>query len=196
VGGDRSNALWHSEDHCVFRHVEECHGTSDTRRADVGVREAIDKGALDELLHEAFVAQLALFCTQIQDIVAEAIRPLREASIDVGFGGFFGPCSPMLCISSPSSMAASIAAGRAAYEDKGGLSIGMCFEKMQNVALPEDRVDGSIVEDHSEALIEPTCALSSVEVDVVTGVGMGPCDTSVLENAENVVITEVVAPIL
>jgi hypothetical protein len=86
--------------------------------------------------------------------------------------------------------------GRAAYEDKGGLSIGMCFEKMQNVALPEDRVDGSIVEDHSEALIEPTCALSSVEVDVVTGVGMGPCDTSVLENAENVVITEVVAPVL
>jgi hypothetical protein len=93
-------------------------------------------------------------------------------------------------------MAASIAAGRAAYEDKGGLSIGMCSEKMQNVALPEDGVDGSIVEDQSEASIEPTCALSSVEVDVVTGMGMGPCDTSVLENAENVVITEVVAPIL
>jgi hypothetical protein len=50
-------------------------GTSDACQDDVGVHEGIDKGALDELW-EAFAAQLALFRTQIQDIVAEAIRPL------------------------------------------------------------------------------------------------------------------------
>jgi hypothetical protein len=125
---------------------------------------------------------------QIQDIVAEAIRPLREASNDMGLGVFFGPCSPMLRISSPSLMEASIAAGRAAYKDKGVLSIGVHFEKMHNVALPDDGVEGSLVEDQSEAWIEPAGALSSVEVDVMTVVGMGPCDASVLESA---VITKV-----
>jgi hypothetical protein len=145
--GDRSDVLRRSEVYGVFRCVEECHDTSDARRADVGVHEGINKGALDELFQEAFTAQLALFRTMIQDIVAEAIRPLREASIiqdivaeairplreasiDVGFGGYFGPCSPVLRISSPSSMAASIAASRAACEDKGGLSIGVRSEKM------------------------------------------------------------------
>jgi hypothetical protein len=54
---------------------------------------------------------------------------------------------------------------------------------MHNVALPDDGVEGSLVEG----------ALSSVEVDVVTGVGMGPCDASVSESA---VITKVVAPVL
>jgi hypothetical protein len=186
--------LWRqSEVHGVFRRVEECHDTSDARRADVGVCEGINKGALDELLQEAFTAQLALFRSKIQDIVAEAIRPLREASTDLGFGGYFGPCSPVLRISSPSSMAASIAASSAAYKDKGGLSIGVRSEKMQNVALPKDGVEGSLVEDQSEAWIEPASALPSVEVDVVTGLGMGHCDASVPESA---VITEVVAPVL
>jgi hypothetical protein len=193
VGGDRSDALRHSEVHGIIRRVEECRGTSDARRDDVGVHEGVDKGALDELLQEAFAAQLALFRMQIQDIVAEAIRPLREASNDMGLGGFFGPCSPVLRISSPSLMEASIAAGRAAYKDKGVLSIGVRSEKMHNVALPNDGVEGSLVEDQSEAWIEPAGALSSVEVDVVTGVGMGPCDASVLESA---VITTVVAPVL
>jgi hypothetical protein len=80
-------------------------------------------------------------------------------------------------------MEASITASRAAYEDKGVLSIGVRYEKMHNVALPDDGVEGSLVEG----------ALSSVEVDVVTGVGMGPCDASVSESA---VITKVVAPVL
>jgi hypothetical protein len=91
------------------------------------------------------VAQLELFRTQIQDIVAEAIRPLREASIGMGFGGFFGPCSHVLRILSPSSMVTLIAAGRVAYEDMGGLPIGVCSKKMQNIALPEDGVEGSLV---------------------------------------------------
>jgi hypothetical protein len=85
-------------------------------------------------------------------------------------------------------MVASIAASRAAYEDKGGLSIGVCSE-----ALPEDGVEGSLVEDQSEAWIESASALSSVEVDVVSCLGMGHCDASVPESA---VITEVVAPVL
>jgi hypothetical protein len=130
VVSDRSDVLRQSEVHGVFCRVEECHDTSDAHRADVGVREGIHKGALDELLQEAFMAQLALFRTKIQDIVAEAIRPLRETSIDVGFGGYFGPCSSVLRISSPSSMTASIAASRASYEDKGGFSIGVRSEKM------------------------------------------------------------------
>jgi hypothetical protein len=90
-------------------------------------------------------------------------------------------------------MAASIAASRAAYEDKGGLSIGVRSEKMQNVALLEDGVEGSLVEDQSEAWIKPASALSSVEVDVVTGLGMVHCDASVPESA---IITEVIAPVL
>jgi hypothetical protein len=89
VGGGQSAALWNSEVRGVFLHVEECQDNSDARRADVGVREGIGKGVLDELLQEAFAAQLALFRTQIQDIVAEAIRPLREASVDLGFGGCY-----------------------------------------------------------------------------------------------------------
>jgi hypothetical protein len=54
--GDRSDVLQRSDVHGVFRRVEECHDTSDARRADVVVREGIDKGALDELLQEAFTA--------------------------------------------------------------------------------------------------------------------------------------------
>jgi hypothetical protein len=193
VGGEQSAALRNSEVRGVFLHDEECQDNSDARRTDVGVREGIDRGVLDELLQEAFAAQLALFRTQIQDIVAEAIRPLRKASVDLGFGGFFGPCSPVLRISSLSSMATSIATGCAAYEDKGGLPIGVRSEKMQNAALLEDGVEGSLVEDQSEAWIKPDGALSSVEVGVVTGVGMGPFDASVPESA---VIAEVVAPVL
>jgi hypothetical protein len=64
VGGDRSDALRHSKVHGIFCRVEECHDTSDACWDDVGVREGIDKGALDELW-EAFAAQLALFRTQI-----------------------------------------------------------------------------------------------------------------------------------
>jgi hypothetical protein len=62
-------------------------------------------------------------------------------------------------------------AGRAAYKDKGVFSVGVRYEKMHNVALPDDGVEGSLVEG----------ALSSVEVDVVTGVGMVPCDASISE---------------
>lgn len=114
----------------------------------------------------------------MQDMVAEAIRPLREASIDVGLGAFFGPCSPVLRSSSSSLMVASIVACHAAYEDKGDLSIPVP-EKMQNFALPEDDVEGTLV----------ASASSSEVVDVVTGTSMGPHDGSA-------VITDVVAPVL
>jgi hypothetical protein len=77
--------------------------------------------------------------------VAEVICPLREASIGVGFGGFFGPCPHVLRISLASSMGTSIAVGRVAYEDTGGLPIGVRSEKMQNIALLEDGVEGSLV---------------------------------------------------
>jgi hypothetical protein len=49
----------------------------------------------------------------------------------VRLGDFFGPCSPVLRTSSPSSMVASIMAYHAAYGDKGDLS--MLSEKVQNV---------------------------------------------------------------
>jgi hypothetical protein len=55
------------------------------------------------------------------------------------------------------------------------------------------RVEGFLVEDQSEAWIKPASALPSVEVDVVSGLGMGHCDASVPESA---VITEFVAPVL
>jgi hypothetical protein len=65
----------------------------------------------------AFATQLVLFRSQIEDMVAEAIRTLCEASEDVRLGGFFNPCSHVLHTFSLSSMAASIAACHATYED-------------------------------------------------------------------------------
>jgi hypothetical protein len=127
VGGYPSASLRHPEVHGVFGRVKECHRSSDASRVDV-----IDKDVLNELLQAAFAAQLVLFCSQIEDMVAEAIRPLCEASDDVRLGGFFGPCSPMLRTSSSSLMVTSIAACRAAYEDKGG-------------AFPKDGVEGALV---------------------------------------------------
>jgi hypothetical protein len=49
-------------------------------------------------------------------------------------------------------MVASIMAYRAAYGDKGDLS--MLSEKVQNVCLPEDGVEGVVVKGMSEAWIE------------------------------------------
>jgi hypothetical protein len=144
----------------MFRRVDECHNTTDARRVDVVVREGINKGALDELLQAAFTAQLEMFRSQIQEMVAEVIHPLREASIDVGLGGFFGLCSPVLRTSSPSSMVASHAACCAAYEDKGGLSIRVHSEKMHDVASPEDGVEGALLEHQSEAWVDQASALS------------------------------------
>jgi hypothetical protein len=126
-------------------------------------------------------------------MVAEGIRPLREASIDVGLGGFFGLCSPVLRTSSPSSMVASHAACCAAYEDKGGLSIRVHSEKMHDVASPEDGVEGALLEHQSEAWVKQASALSAEVVDVMTDMGMGPCEACVPGRE---VIIEVFAPVL
>jgi hypothetical protein len=113
-------------------------------------------------------------------MVAEAIQPLREASINVGLGDFFSPCSPVLRTSSPSLMVASIAACHAAYEDKGGLSV--LSEKVQNVPLPKDGVEGVVMEDLSVAWIEQASASSMEVMDVMTDTGIGPHDAYVLGN--------------
>jgi hypothetical protein len=55
----------------------------------------------------------------------------------------------VLRTSSPSLMVASIMAGRVAYGDKGDLSV--LSEKVHNVSLPEDGVEGAVVEDPSKA---------------------------------------------
>jgi hypothetical protein len=98
--------------------------------------------------------------------VAKAIRSLHEASINVGLGEFFGPCSLVLCTSSSSLIVASIAACRAAYGDKGGLSV--LSYKVQNVPLPKDGVEGIVVEGLSEAWIEQAGDSLTEVVDVIT----------------------------
>jgi hypothetical protein len=90
-------------------------------------------------------------------------------------------------------MAASLAACRAAYEDKGDLSVGVHSEKMHTVASTEDGVEGTLLEHQSEAWVEQASASSSEVVDVMTDMGMGPCEACVPGRE---VITEVVAPVL
>jgi hypothetical protein len=90
-------------------------------------------------------------------------------------------------------MVMSLAACRAAYEDKGGLSIRVHSEKMHVVASPEDGVEGALLEHQSEAWVEQASASSAEVVDVMTDMGMGPCEACVPRRE---VITEVVAPVL
>jgi hypothetical protein len=68
-------------------------------------------------------------------MVAEAIRPVREALIDVRLGGFFGPCSLVFRTSSLSSMVTLIAICRATYEDQGGLSSECALRKCSKTPL-------------------------------------------------------------
>ena len=44
-------------------------------------------------------------------------EPAQVISVDVGLGGFFGPCSAVRRTSSPSSMVASIMACHASFAD-------------------------------------------------------------------------------
>jgi hypothetical protein len=178
VGDDRSTSLRHPEVDGVIRRVDERHGTIDASR-DYVMCQVINKGALDEFLQVTFITPLALFRSQIQNMVAAAIRPLREASIDVGLGGIFGPRSSVLRTSSPSLMAASITTCRAAYEDEGGLSVRVRSEMFQHVALPVDGAEGAFV----------ASASSSEVVDVMPGMSVDPRN-------ESVVITDVVALVL
>jgi hypothetical protein len=83
---------------------------------------------------------------------------------------------------------------RAAYEDKGGLSV--LSEKVQNVPLPEDGVEGAVLEDLSVTWIEQTSASSMEVMDVMTDTSIGPRDAYVLGNDVAIKVVALVLQIM